>query len=265
MLIKANEKHRFIIMDYCKSEPSINLFIMGDIENFGFDSEFQDVWMQELNDKLVGVVLRYHDNFIVYSKDLDMDIEEVNCLLSKMDSKVISGKLSVINLLYPLVAENYNKKEMFFCELKDGSSLRKEETDIVVAEYEDAMEIAETYGLIEEFKGMYSEDVQERYKQISTRIKTKEGIHMFMKENGKIISHGNTTAETSVAGMIGGIFTLPEYRNNGLGSKMVGALASSLISRGKSACLFFNNPDAGKIYYKLGFKNIDKWAILGRK
>lgn len=265
MLIKANEEHRFKIMDYCKAEPSINLFIMGDIENFGFDSEFQDVWMQEVDDKLVGVVLRYHDNFIIYSKDLDIDALEVNCLLSKMDSKVISGKLSVINLLYPLVAEKYNKKEMFFCELKDESSLSKEETNIVVAEYQDAMEIAETYGLIKEFKGMYSDDIQERYKQISTRIKTKEGIHMFMREDGKIISHGNTTAETSAAGMIGGIFTLPEYRNKGLGSKMVKALAFSLLSRGKTACLFFNNPEVGKIYYNLGFKDIDKWAILGRK
>ena len=264
MLIKANEEHRSKILDYCKSEPSINLFIMGDIENFGFSSEFQDVWMQVIGGKLVGVVLRYHDNFIIYSKDLDIDIEEINCLLSNMDSKVISGKLSVINLLYPLVAENYSKKEMFFCELKDGSSLRKEETNIVVAEYEDAMEIAEAYGLISEFKGMYSDDVQERYKQISTRIKTKEGIHMFMKENGRIICHGNTTAETSIAGMIGGIFTIPEYRNKGLGSKMVEALCSSLLSRGKSPCLFFNNPEAGKIYYKLGFKDIDKWAILGR-
>lgn len=265
MLIKAKEEHRTKIMDYCKVEPAINLFIIGDIENFGFNSEFQDVWMQTIDDKLVGVVLRYHDNFIVYSKDLDMDVEEVNCLLSSMDSKVISGKLSVINLLYPLVTEKYNKKEMFFCELKDGSSLSKEETNIVVAEYEDAMEIAEAYGLIHEFKGMYSEDVQERYKQISTRIKTKEGIHMFMKENGKIICHGNTTAETSMAGMIGGIFTMPEYRNKGLGSKMVEALCWSLLSRGKTACLFFNNPEAGEIYYKLGFKNIDKWAILGRK
>ena len=265
MLIKANEEHRLSIMNYCKTEPSINLFIMGDIENFGFNSEFQDVWIQIIEDKLVGVVLRYHDNLIIYSKDLDMDMGEINCLLSEMDIKVISGKLSVISLLYPLVAENYEKKEMFFCELKDGSSLRKEDTDIVIAEYDDAMEIAKAYGQIKEFKGMYSDDVQERYKQISTRIKTKEGIHMFKKENGKIISHGNTTAETSVAGMIGGIFTLPEYRNKGLGSKMVEALASSLLSRGKIACLFFNNPDAGKIYYKLGFKDIDKWAILGRK
>ena len=45
MLIKANEEHRFKIMDYCKAEPSKNLFIMGDIENFGFNSDFQDVWM----------------------------------------------------------------------------------------------------------------------------------------------------------------------------------------------------------------------------
>ena len=103
MLTKAMETHRELIMNYCLEEPNINLFIIGDIENFGFDTDFQEVWIQTLDDKLVGIVLRYHDNFIIYSKDLDLEINEIESLLSTRDVKIISGKLAVIELLYPII------------------------------------------------------------------------------------------------------------------------------------------------------------------
>ena len=112
---------------------------------------------------------------------------------------------------------------------------------------------------------MYSSDVNERYNQINNRIVTKEGIHIFIKDGSEIISHGNTTATTSVNAMIGGIFTVPQYRNKGLASKIVSALAKELLKDGKSACLFFDNEEAGKIYYRLGFENIDKWSMLIKK
>ncbi|MFR1707669.1 MAG: GNAT family N-acetyltransferase [Clostridium sp.] len=265
MLKKATEDNRNEIMNYCLVEPSINLFIIGDIENFGFNSSFQEIWIQTKEEKITGIILRYHDNFIVYSKELDMDVNEILALLKTKEVNVISGKLSVIELIYPSVKDQYSKREMFFCELKDSSKLKLDTEEVEIAQFEDAMDIANVYGDIKEFKGMYSTDVQERYNQISNRIKTKEGIHMFIKEQGNIISHGNTTAETSVSGMIGGILTVSSHRNRGLASKVVSALGRSLIIRGKSACLFFDNVEAGRLYYNLGFEHIDKWAILGRK
>ena len=265
MLTKATEKHRGLIMDYCLAEPNINIFIIGDIENFGFHTNFQEVWIQTLGDKLVGIVLRYHDNFIIYSKDLDLDINEIKILLTKRDANIISGKLSVIDLLYPLIKNKYSKRDMYFCELLNNSKLIKDTSEVKIAEDIDGMEIALAYEKIEEFSGLYSSGIDSRYKQIATRIKTKEGVHMFIKQEGEIISHGNTTAETSGSAIVGGILTISEYRNRGLASKVISAICQNLYLRGKSACLFFDNPEAGKIYYKLGFKNIDNWAILGRK
>jgi predicted GNAT family acetyltransferase len=265
MLKKATEKERLLIMNYCMSEPSINLFIIGDIENFGFDKDFQDVWIQTTGEKLTGIVLRYHDNFIVYSRELDMDFNEVKTLLEAHTVNIISGKYSVINLLYPLVNDKFSKRDMYFCEIRDTSKLVEDTSEVVTAQIEDAMEIALVYERIEEFSGLYSSGIENRYKQIACRIGTKEGVHMFIRRNGKIVSHGNTTAETSVSGMIGGVLTLPEYRSQGLASQVVSALCKSLADRGKSACLFFDNPKAGSIYYRLGFEDIEKWSVLGVK
>ena len=266
MLKLASEKDRKEILGYCIEEKNINLFIIGDIENFGFDKEFQDVWIQYNEEKIIGIILRYHTNFIVYSKNLDMDFKEVVELLMKSDAKIVSGKLSVVNKIYELINTDYNKKEMFFCELRDEDKLDKNIKDnIKIATCDDAMDIAKAYGNIEEFEGMYSNDVDERFNQINNRIISKEGIHVFIKEGNDIIAHGNTTATTSINAMIGGIFTVSEHRNKGFASNIVSKLVKVLIEQGKSACLFFDNEEAGKIYYKLGFEDIDKWCMLIRK
>ncbi|MDU2672356.1 MAG: GNAT family N-acetyltransferase [Clostridium sp.] len=266
MLRLANEKNRREVLDYCLEEPNINLFIIGDIENFGFDKDFQDVWIQYKEEIITGIVLRYHTNFIVYSRNLDMNFNEVVELLIEKEAKVISGKLSVVNKIYESIDKSYNKREMFFCELRDESKLEKvSEENIEIATSYDSMDIAKAYGNIKEFEGMYSNDINERYNQINNRIVSKEGIHIFIKENNEIIAHGNTTATTSVNAMIGGVFTIPEHRNKGLASKIVSALTKRLIDEGKSACLFFDNEEAGKIYYILGFEDIDKWCMLIKK
>ena len=171
MLRLASEKDRKEVLDYCLGEPNINLFIIGDIENFGFDKEFQNVWIQYDEEIIRGIVLRYHTNFIVYSRNLDMNFKEIAELLVEKDAKVVSGKLSVINKIYELIENSYNKREMFFCELRDESKLEEvKEENIVIATSSDSMEIAKAYEKIEEFKGMYSADLNERYNQINNRI-----------------------------------------------------------------------------------------------
>ena len=44
MLQKIIDKDRRIVQEYLLLEPSYNVFMIGDIENFGFECEFQDVW-----------------------------------------------------------------------------------------------------------------------------------------------------------------------------------------------------------------------------
>lgn len=44
ILRKLSEADRAIVMTYIGEEPAINLFMIGDIEAFGFDQGFQEVW-----------------------------------------------------------------------------------------------------------------------------------------------------------------------------------------------------------------------------
>jgi predicted GNAT family acetyltransferase len=252
-------------MEYCLAEPNVNLFILGDIENFGFDQDFQEVWTQTSENRITGVVLRYHDNLLVYSKDLDMDFQEVKALLDTLNVRIISGKETVMDGLHPLLADRFSKREMVFCELTNPSKLTEDVGETTIAEEADAMEIAEVYGRISEFVGLYAPDVETRSRQIANRIKSKEGVHMFIRRDGKVVSHANSAAETTVSGMIGGILTLPEYRNQRLAGKVISAVSKDLAHRGKSACLFYDNPKADSLLQRLGFEATNKWTILERR
>jgi hypothetical protein len=39
-------------------------------------------------------------------------------------------------------------------------------------------------------------------------------------------------------------------------------LCSDLLKEGKIPCLFYNNPSAGKIYERMGFRRIGFWKML---
>jgi hypothetical protein len=85
----------------------------------------------------------------------------------------------------------------------------------------------------------------------------------YIAEDGdKIICTAASTAESSDMAMIIGVATHKDYRNRGLASAVVSKLCSDLLSEGKTPCLFYDNPNAGKIYNRLGFKVIGKWKML---
>jgi len=262
MLTKAAEKDRSAITNYCLAEPNANLFILGDIENFGFENPFQEVWFQTLDKKLTGIALRYHDSLILYSQHLDMAFTDVQGILENRKIRVVSGKKSVIDQFFPLVAQGYSKREMIFCELKEPSYLEQVTSEVQLADPADAREIAEVYGQISEFAGLYANDLDTRYQQILNRITSKEGRHFFIKKEGRIVSHANSAAETSISGMVGGILTLPEYRGQGLASKVISAVCRDLAMREKSACLFYDNLLSSSIFQRLGFQATNNWTIL---
>jgi len=194
-----------------------------------------------------------------------MNLQEMKELLDTLSVRIVSGKSSVMDKIYPLIVDRFSKREMTFCELTDLSKLEEDTRGVVIAEEVDALEIAEAYGNIREFDGLYAPDVGTRHKQIVNRIRSGEGAHMFIRRDDRIVSHVNSAAETSVSGMIGGILTLPEYRGKGLAGKAISALCKDLARRGKSACLFYDNPKADRLLQRLGFQATHKWTVLEKR
>lgn len=69
-------------------------------------------------------------------------------------------------------------------------------------------------------------------------------------------------SEGEEAGMIGGVFTLPDARGKGYAEACVAALSEDLQNSGKTPTLFYENPVAGRIYRRMGFETAGVWKLL---
>lgn len=263
MIRKLSETDREITLKFLVNEPSINLFIIGDIECFGFNEDFQELWgsFNEINE-LNGVLLRFHQSYIPYFRDLEFDITEFKNIITKdKNIKIISGREDIV-LKFSDILVNPRLKSMHFCELTNKDRLNKIDERVVLAKEDDAERIYDLLLDIDEFD---TEETNSPEKILKT-ISSKSGrIYCIKNENGDLCTVSQTTAESSSAAMIVGVATKKEFRQKGLMTICLTKLCKDLIDEGKSLCLFYNNPDAGKVYHKLGFVTIDKWMMAVEK
>jgi uncharacterized protein len=78
----------------------------------------------------------------------------------------------------------------------------------------------------------------------------------------RIASCALLNVEGADAGLIGGVYTLPSARGKGYAGACTALLAADLQRDGKTPCLFYENPIAGKVYRRLGFDDASRWAVL---
>lgn len=78
----------------------------------------------------------------------------------------------------------------------------------------------------------------------------------------RIASCALLNVEGRDAGLIGGVYTLPDARGKGYAAACTAALSLDLQRDGKLPCLFYENPVAGRVYRRLGFEEVGQWAVL---
>ncbi|HLV80669.1 MAG TPA: GNAT family N-acetyltransferase [Chthonomonadaceae bacterium] len=82
------------------------------------------------------------------------------------------------------------------------------------------------------------------------------------RQPARIVSCALLNVEGRDAGLIGGVFTLPEARGRGYAAACTAAICVDLQRDGKLPCLFYENPVAGRVYRRLGFEDAGRWALL---
>lgn len=261
MIRKLNKSDKEKVLRYVSKEPSINLFLIGDIEQFGFDKDFQEVWGKFDNENnLKGVLLRYTNNFIPYYEDIHEDIEGFKEIIKAYKGNVmISGKDDLVEGFKDVI-NNCVERKTYFCELKDKKNLCRWDETVKLGVPQDANRVYDILETIEEFT---AENNKERIKD---RLEDKSSrVYYIENEKNEIISVSQTTAENSKSAMVVGVATRKGYRGQGHMSKCLSRLCNDLLNEGKTLCLFYDNHKAGKIYHKIGFKEIGIWTMLVEK
>ncbi|MDZ7673441.1 MAG: GNAT family N-acetyltransferase [Halanaerobiales bacterium] len=259
MIRKLTEQDKDKLMDYLTEEPALNLFMLGDIENYGFNKvDFQEMWGEfDEKEELNSVLLRYYDNNIVYAKG-DYDAKGIAEIIKGNNPKMITGKKACVEKIDPYI-DISEKRDTYFAKLDKAKDLYEGELleKIEKTRLEDVKYIWELHENIEEFNSL--DEVERKEKKYKDN--TGRGYHIFNENKDGVISCAETTAENSYSAMVVGVATDPEHRNKGLASAVMSKLCKEVLDEGKELCLFYDNPQAGKIYKRIGFKDIGIWSM----
>ena len=124
MMRKLTKKDHEQVFAYLKEEAALNLFIIGDLEAFGYETDFQELWgVYKENGTLKSILLRFHDTFIPYSKE-EFVVTDYEALLSAYKPLKLSGKSTIVERFETAPSVQLGaKNEMYFCECLNDSNL----------------------------------------------------------------------------------------------------------------------------------------------
>lgn len=260
---KLTASHYTDAMAYALLEPEFNLFIIGDLENYGLESESVSIYTADTwtGGRLPYLILDYRSNFLFYSHDTDYNKQEVTEFLSAAQMRNLSGKRELIEPLIPLL----NGLELVPTYLSRLNQPSAQADDTFPARRLTAEDADSIYGLlmqIDEFFTLRTKSEAENKEDIINSL-SNEGRMYGVFENGALAAVAGTSAENSMSAMIVSVATLPQYRGRGYATKLVSRLCQDCLADGmKFLCLFYDNPEAGAIYRKIGFKELGQYAMV---
>ena len=105
-MMLATENDRNKIIEFCSLEPEFNLFLLGDIEHYGFDNPKCRVFYNDVDGKINALVLSYLKYINVYTRKNDMNpsaiASQINTLLTE-GAIGVSGKRDSVELIESLL------------------------------------------------------------------------------------------------------------------------------------------------------------------
>ena len=248
--LRSSDKDK--LFKYLEKERAYNLFIFGDVENYGFETDFQELWAELEDDQYIAVLLRYK-NFCILYADGNFTIKWfADKIRSYKGIEGVSGKREIIEAVSVLL-KHKKIRHQYLSELGDLEDIPDEfvRAKVETAEPEHAKELYELEAKIKEFN-----DFSNSIEKVEEALRSGRSKTYFIRDAGK------TTAETKDSVMVIGVCTHPDYRGKGYASFCTARLSYDFLKAGKKPCLFYDNPDAGKIYRKIGYKELGRWDLM---
>ncbi|MEH7342546.1 GNAT family N-acetyltransferase [Bacillus sp. JJ1532] len=260
MIRKLDKSDHEVCFNLLKTKAAENLFIIGDIEAYGYEQEFQKLW-GEFNEsgELIAVLLKYEENYIPFAVE-SFNAEGFAEIMSNDSAfKMMSGLKDITEKIEPYLDKHLKRKRQLYYAKCTRLNINKNNIDfsnVQQAFPHDAEALVELLNSIPEFSD--STITVERKRR---GIENGTSRSFFIMEEGKMVSTASTTAENSLSAMVVGVATLENYKKKGYATNCMLKLCSDLLHEGKELCLFYDNPTAGVIYKRIGFEDIGLWMM----
>ncbi|WP_147535477.1 GNAT family N-acetyltransferase [Bacillus marasmi] len=237
-----------------------NLFIIGDIEIYGYDQDFQKLW-GDFNEKgkLIAVLLKYEENYIPFAVEPFDALSFAKIMMNDPEFKMMSGLREITEKIEVYITKSLiSKRQTYYSKctyLKEGDEV-VDVTDVKAATVQDAPALVQMINSVPEF-GNSSLTLARKLREMNDGTSRS----VFIEVDGKIVSTASTAAENSLSAMVVAVATLNDYKKLGFATKCMVQLCRTLLQEGKEVCLFYDNPAAGNIYKRIGFEDIGFWMM----
>lgn len=247
------------VQAYLAAAPEYNIFVQGDLENFGFDSDAVELFgLRDAAGALSALVLRYFSSWCL-GAGRGIPHEQVAAFLRENGAAMLSGRESDVAAVaahlpgWRVRGTNLARMD------RPPDPVHSAHVRMLTAQ--DAPAVIELEMQIEEFADSFC-GVDRAQKIEECRGNLTRGGHAFgVFDAGRLVSLAETTAENSVSAMIVGVATLPAWRGRGFARACVQAAAAHCLTAGRQyLCLFYDNPAAGRIYHALGFADVGRFG-----
>ena len=261
---KLNKKDHFKLMKYLSNEPEINLFIIGNIENYGYDNKYLNIWGEfDKDNNFEAVILKFYKFIIIHSDRSNYKKQETISILNQHDFDAIAGKFKIIREIEKYMGDLKIASHIYAkLDSNDYLNLNKPANSKLIKVNENNLKEVkknqfELFEHIKEFNDFESS----KKSFINEVISGSKRVYQLEYCN-RVVATVSTTSESSQSAMIVGAATHPKFRNKGYATYLIGKLSKDILDENKTVCLFYENPKAGSIYKKLGFKEICRWGVL---
>ncbi len=176
-----------------KDRPAENLFIIGDIEAYGFEQDFQKLWGEfDHNGELIAILLNYEENYIPFASQ-DFDAAGFAAIMSQDPNfKMMSGLKDITEKIEPYVNRPLKRKRQTYYAKCTQLTAETTQEDLKIVEQavpEDAEDLVTLLNSIPEFKdSMITEEKKRR------SLEDRSSRSFFIKADGKIVSTASTAA-----------------------------------------------------------------------
>ncbi|MBN2252092.1 MAG: GNAT family N-acetyltransferase [Kosmotogaceae bacterium] len=251
--IEGSEWKRLLPFLYRRKE--LNMFMIGDIENTSPDSKHLEIFLEGNFECPDGILLRYYKFFVLADTDRTGFKEAAEIIRRYKKAMLLSGTVVGIDAISPHLSGLIKEEDtLHFAVLKEPSLIEPIHM-VRRATMKDALKLLAFLSSIEEFHATEEESFMATLRDGSTR-------RYIIEDRSEIVATAASTSESSDMAMIIGVATRKDCRGQGYASEVVSKLCGDLMAEGRTPCLLYDNPAAGRIYNRLGFREIGKLKTL---
>lgn len=262
MIRKLTIDDKAMLMAFLNKEPEYNLYIIGDVNNFGFDGAYTSVYGEFRDGELFSVLSQNYLHLVYYAKSKGFNKEWLD-VMEKFEFYFLSGKAELIKEIHPYFPDMWDDKLDFA-----KSTTFTEEEGLtydyvrILTSREEALKVYDMLSKIEELDtvGMKT---REEFADYLLRHSGENGTTAYIMEDDKVVASASAVFESDYSAMIVSVGTDKQYRGKGYGKKVMHYLMNLYVNeKKKTLCLYYDDPRAEALYQKLGFIDVGDWIML---